>query len=182
MFQKLVSFTKKVADLADRPSINASELKSQFDAAPDEVRQYLNDLIDALKSTKSGDSGAINIGASSITGLTGNNVQSLLNSLKTYSDGKFINATGEHMEVVEVSFSPDGDSNTVTASGTYSKTYTSPPTIMPANVTQVVNYGDAMRYPYIYSITKTGFSVKIGSIGGNFGAATLKMKFMVFGK
>jgi hypothetical protein len=48
-FEKLIAFTKKVADLSDKPSLNPSELKAQFDAAPDEARQYLNKLIDALK-------------------------------------------------------------------------------------------------------------------------------------
>jgi hypothetical protein len=81
MFEKLVSFTKKVADLADRPSLNSAELKNQFDAAPDEVRVYLNKLIDALKSTTAGDSGAKNTGASVITGLEGTDVQALLESL-----------------------------------------------------------------------------------------------------
>jgi hypothetical protein len=82
MFEKLVSFTKKVADLPDRPSTNP---KAQFDLAPDEVRQYLNKLIDALKSTETDDSGAKNIGVSSISGLTGSDVQTLLGSLKDYS-------------------------------------------------------------------------------------------------
>jgi hypothetical protein len=81
--EKLLAFTKKVADLSDRPALNPTELKAQFDAAPEEARQYLNKLIDALTKTTSGDSGAKNIGASTITGLTGSNVQSLLEALNT---------------------------------------------------------------------------------------------------
>jgi hypothetical protein len=81
--EKLLAFTKKVADLSDRPALNPTELKAQFDAAPEEVRQYLNKLIDALSKTTSGDSGAKNIGASTISGLTGSNVQSLLEALNT---------------------------------------------------------------------------------------------------
>lgn len=87
MFEKLVSFTKKVSDLADKPSLNASELKAQFDAAPDEVRTYLNKLIDALTKTTSGDSGAKNVGATNISGLTGSDVQSLLESLNSTING-----------------------------------------------------------------------------------------------
>lgn len=84
MFEKLVSFTKDVSDLADQPALgSAAALKAHFDAAPDEVRQYLNKLIDALKKTESGDSGAKNIGATSISGLTGTDVQALLESLNT---------------------------------------------------------------------------------------------------
>lgn len=83
MFQKLVSFTKKVADLPDQPTLDPSSLKAQFDAAPDEVRTYLNNLIDALKLTTSGDSGAKNIGATTISGLTGNDVQTILESINS---------------------------------------------------------------------------------------------------
>lgn len=50
MFNKLTAFTKKVADLADKPTLNATDLKAQFDAAPNEVRTYLNNLIDDLAS------------------------------------------------------------------------------------------------------------------------------------
>jgi hypothetical protein len=85
-FEKLDSFSKKVSDLADKPSLTPTALKAQFDAAPDEVRVYLNALIDALKKTTSGDSGAKNIGATSITGLTGSDVQTILGSLKTYTE------------------------------------------------------------------------------------------------
>lgn len=82
-FTKLVSFTKKVADLPDQPTLDPATLKAQFDAAPDEVRTYLNDLITALMLTTAGDSGAKNIGATTVTGLTGTNVQTILESLNT---------------------------------------------------------------------------------------------------
>jgi hypothetical protein len=83
MFEPLVSFTKDVSDLADKPVLDPAVMKAQFDAAPDEVRVYLNKLIDALKLTTAGDSGAKNIGATNITGLTGTDVQSLLESINT---------------------------------------------------------------------------------------------------
>jgi hypothetical protein len=51
VLQKLLAFTKKVADLSDKPTLNASELKNQFDAAPDELRQYFNNLVDALTNS-----------------------------------------------------------------------------------------------------------------------------------
>jgi hypothetical protein len=81
MLEKLTAFTKKVSDLSNKPALNPTELKAQFDAAPEELRQYLNKLIDALLKTSSGDSGAKNIGATTITGLTGNNVQIILENL-----------------------------------------------------------------------------------------------------
>jgi hypothetical protein len=57
-FTKLTAFTKKVSDLADDVQGNPSDLKAYFDAAPEELRGAFNDLIDGLKSTASGDSGA----------------------------------------------------------------------------------------------------------------------------
>jgi hypothetical protein len=98
-FEKLNSFTKDVSDLSDKPSLNPSELKAQFDAAPDEVRQYLNKLIDALKKTTVGDSGAKNIGVSPISGVTGNDIQTVLGNLTTISGS---NANGNYVKL------PDG--------------------------------------------------------------------------
>lgn len=88
MFEKLLSFTKQASNLPDQPSMSTSELKAYFDAAPEEVRVYLNQLVDGLNSTESGDSGAKNIGVSTIAGLTGNDVQTLLQSLKDKVDTK----------------------------------------------------------------------------------------------
>lgn len=88
MFQKLESFTNKVSYLADKPNLSPTELKAQFDAAPDEVRQYLNGLIDALKKTEAGDSGAKNIGVTTIPGEVGNDVQALLENLSSKKANK----------------------------------------------------------------------------------------------
>jgi hypothetical protein len=85
--QKLTAFTKKVADLADKPNatMTAAEVKAQFDAAPDEVRQYLNQLIDALQSTTDGDSGADNIKVTPIS-TSPDTLQGVLEWLKTQID------------------------------------------------------------------------------------------------
>lgn len=93
MLEKLTKFTKKVSDLADEPALSPSELKAQFDAAPEEVRVYLNRLIDALTKTTKDDSGAKNIGATNISDLTGSDVQSLLESLKTFVDTNYYKKT-----------------------------------------------------------------------------------------
>jgi hypothetical protein len=85
-FNKLTAFTKKVADAADQLTGNPADTKALFDAAPEELRTYFNNLIDALKSTASGDSGAKNTGATAISGVNGTDVQSLLEGLKTYFD------------------------------------------------------------------------------------------------
>jgi hypothetical protein len=105
LFQKLLAFTKKVSDFADHVTGNATANKAQFDAAPEELRTYFNILIDDLKSTSSDDSGAKNIGAKSITDLSGSDVQSLLESLKTLVDKK-IKGNGELLQ--------SGKTNTLT--------------------------------------------------------------------
>lgn len=86
-FVQLLSFTKTVSMLPDNPALTPDQLKAQFDAAPSELLTYFNNLITALEQTTSGDSGAKNVGATAITGLTGTDVQTLLGSLKTYIDG-----------------------------------------------------------------------------------------------
>ncbi|MBN8200476.1 hypothetical protein [Bacillus sp. NTK034] len=52
-FEKLTAFSKKVSDLADKPNqqLTAGELKAYFDSSPEEVRVYLNKLIDELKAS-----------------------------------------------------------------------------------------------------------------------------------
>lgn len=84
--QKLERFTKKVQDLSNIPLLNPEDLKAQFDASSDEVRTYLNKLIDSLQSIVDGDSGADNIKATVIENLNGDTVQALLESLKEYID------------------------------------------------------------------------------------------------
>jgi hypothetical protein len=88
--EKLLAFTQDVSDLADKPStsLSAVQVKAIFDAAPNEVRVYLNQLIDDLQSVVDGDSGADNINVTAITGLTGDTVQALLEALKVYADTK----------------------------------------------------------------------------------------------
>jgi hypothetical protein len=99
-----------------------------------------------------------------------------------------IEAAGEKMEVIEVSFVCTGSTSNVTVlNKPFAKTYISPPVVLQANITQAVANGtDYMINPYIYGVTNTGFNVKIdtGVISGNqiiFTAGTIKMKFLVIG-
>jgi len=96
-FEKLTAFTKKIVDLADVPSENqtAADIKAWFDSSPEELRVKLNGLIDDLTSVSAGDSGAKNIGVSPIAGLTGADVETLLQALKTQVDTKTV-STGDH--------------------------------------------------------------------------------------
>jgi hypothetical protein len=183
MFEKLVSFTKKVANLPDRPSLNPAELKAQFDAAPDEVRVYLNKLIDALQKTTSGDSGAKNVGATSLSGVTGSDVQSILEGLKKYSDEKFLSMSGQKVEFIEASHAVFGG-NSFTMAVTFPTAYTTPPEVVFSRFTQVVGYMDIVNMPYIFNVSATGFSMKVTSFNNaqGFGTGTIKAKFLVIGK
>ncbi|MEH7251891.1 hypothetical protein V7111_07175 [Neobacillus niacini] len=186
MLEKLVSFTKKVADLSDKPSLNPADLKAVFDAAPDEVRQYLNKLIDALKKTETGDSGAKNIGATAISGIDGTDVQTILENLKKNDDKKVTAiGTGFRIEKYAAQFFTNGTANSSTATITFDQPFTTEPVIMSGNIVQNASYGDTIVYPYIYNVSKTGFQVRIMSTLGNLGTSgepsNIFMNFMALG-
>jgi hypothetical protein len=101
LFTKLLAFTKKVSDFADHVTGNASANKAQFDAAPEELRSYFNNLVDSLKSTARGDSGAKNIGVTSISNLTGNDIQTILESLNTIVGYQTNNIPHLHIEMIQ---------------------------------------------------------------------------------
>ena len=90
---KETDFTnKKIADLSDTPSsdgMTAEQLKAYFDYIPKAMIALgaINQIIDAL----SGTSGAQDIGAS-VTGVTGINVQAVMNSLKELIDDRYTKA------------------------------------------------------------------------------------------
>jgi hypothetical protein len=124
-FQKLVNFSKTVSDLADKPALTPTALKAQFDSSPNELKDALNALIDALKLTATGDSGAKNIGATIIPGLTGIDVQSLLESLKSYSDTSFRLKTDSYTKTeVDNKIPAKGSSGTLDLLGGASEDFT----------------------------------------------------------
>ena len=82
-----------IAELENRPAeddppLNAAQLKQAFDYLSIRVLgPRLNALIDGLMAADDGDAGADNIGATTISGLTGATVQAILEDLKTQLDG-----------------------------------------------------------------------------------------------
>lgn len=81
---------KKIADLSDTPNsdgMSAAELKAYFDYIPKTLIALtrLNSIIDII----SGSSGAENVGASTITGVTGITAQAILESLKSLIDLRY---------------------------------------------------------------------------------------------
>ena len=75
---------KDISGLADTPNMEPAELKARFDSLVKSVvvTKY-NGLVNALNSTADGLSGADNVRATAISGLTGTSVQALLESLNT---------------------------------------------------------------------------------------------------
>jgi hypothetical protein len=69
----------------------SAEIKQDFDSRGEQLKVKLNDLIDKLQSIVDGDSGADNVKATAIDGLTGTTVQSLLESLKQVTDEQIHN-------------------------------------------------------------------------------------------
>lgn len=80
-------FTTDFTTWADKPNKTAAEIKSALNSHGNDIKTYINDtLLPALSSTADGSSGADQIGATSISGLTGNTVQALLEAIKGASD------------------------------------------------------------------------------------------------
>jgi hypothetical protein len=186
-FTKLLSFTKKVADLPDAPALTPAALKAQFDAAPDELRLTFNNLVDALTQTTSGDSGAKNVGATTISGLTGSDVQTILNSLKTYIDTTRLKSpSGLRMELHGGLFFVNGGSNKSTANVTFDTPFTSTPQVFLGDLNNIQPYGNTLCFPNIYNRTINGFACDIQTVGGqNLGTVgnpqNMNISFLVIG-
>ncbi|WP_394139548.1 hypothetical protein [Cytobacillus oceanisediminis] len=112
--ETLNQYTNKVSDLPDKPNtqMTAAELKAQFDAAPEELRVKYNEMVNVLKSSITGDSGAENIGIANISGVAGNTVhgqmKDLFDQLKAVVLGQVPNKsiTREKFADGAVDFSP----------------------------------------------------------------------------
>lgn len=118
-----------------------------------------------------------------------NNEKYLAGNLKKVEElgalkSETVQAKGEKLEFVEVSFSCDGNANSITATGSFQNAYDNPPEVFPGRITQSVSYVDRIGHPYITAVTKTGFTVKLATANPTdlLGAGTAKMKFMVLGK
>jgi hypothetical protein len=105
---------------------------------------------------------------------------------KAESDGVYLKGSGARVDVYTALLFTNGSSNRAIANVNFTKAYSSPPTILPANITQTVSYSDVIMYPFIFGVTTTGFSVRLETTGGaNLGgqsAANIFMNFMVIGK
>lgn len=85
---KMGNFTFNHAAQADTPTDMPNVIKQNWDSRANELKIALNNAIDALKGTNNGDSGADNLGATEVAGLSGTTVQALLEALKNYTDNE----------------------------------------------------------------------------------------------
>lgn len=124
MLKTLEGFQKRITNLPDRPSMEftAADLKAYFDASPEELRLFVNDLVEALQSTTEGDSGAENIGSSPIEGVTGATVYEQLadifTQLQTTAVGQIPDGSVTDAKVgkrtLDEYVTPDGNVGTLT--------------------------------------------------------------------
>ena len=72
------AFTRRLADLPDQPNMQAAELKTYFDSSPEELRQALNRLCDALGEF----SAAAKLGYTASAGVPAQTVQDAIDVYK----------------------------------------------------------------------------------------------------
>lgn len=108
-FEKMGSFTFNHADQADELNLAADTVKQKFDSRASELKTAINKVVDLLNATTDGASGADNVGAAAISGVTGTTVQAQMKSMKGLVDGKA--ASGHDHDSSYASASHDHDSS-----------------------------------------------------------------------
>lgn len=104
---KKTTFTFNHADQVDNYAEtvgNSAIVKSNFDSRAAELLTYINQIYDALQATTDGASGADQIKATAISGLTGDTVQELLEAIADTADPSNYLAKNNTTE-----FTPDAD-------------------------------------------------------------------------
>jgi hypothetical protein len=96
---------------------------------------------------------------------------------------KGIQAQGQKMEIVTLTFTPSGSGASVASnSPAFVNTYTSIKAVVPCQHGGTVpSYGNALDHPYITALTTTGFTATLTANGGNIAAGTFTMAFLVIG-
>ena len=87
MINKLTTDLNHIQALDDEPNdvtgLTSTQLKAVFDQAPNDIKIYINNLVDILNSTVKGFSGSENIGSPTIQGITGNTVYEQIANILT---------------------------------------------------------------------------------------------------
>jgi hypothetical protein len=77
-------------------------------------------------------------------------------------------------------FFTNGGSTRASATFTFGSAFTTPPNVIPCNITQTTSYSDMIYYPFIYGVTTTGFNVRLDSISNLGVLGDPKNIFMAF--
>jgi hypothetical protein len=85
MIDKLTTNLNNVQALDDEPNdvtgLLPEQVKAVFDKAPNDIKTYINGLVDILNSVTLGSSGSENISSAPIAGITGNTVYAQISQL-----------------------------------------------------------------------------------------------------
>ena len=99
--RKVNDWSQAVSSLDDKPKMTAASLKAAFDSNSNQLKPAINGIIDDL----TGSQGALNIGLTPIDGLSGSNVQSVLQAISL-----LIKSNDVDLESLERLFTADGAS------------------------------------------------------------------------
>ena len=99
--RKVNDWSQAVLSLDDKPKMTASDLKTAFDSNSNQLKPAINGIIDDLTSAN----GASNIGLTPIDGLSGSNVQAVLQAISL-----LIKSNDVDLESLERLFTADGAS------------------------------------------------------------------------
>lgn len=97
--RKVNDWSQAVSSLDDKPKMTAAALKAAFDSNSNQLKPAINGIIDDL----TGSQGALNIGLTPIDGLSGGNVQSVLQAISL-----LIKSNDVDLESLERLFTTDG--------------------------------------------------------------------------
>ena len=120
-FEKMGSFTFNHADQADELNLPADEAKAKFDSRASELKTAINKVVDLLNATTDGASGADNVGAAAISGVTGTTVQAQMKSMKGLVDGKA--ASGHNHDSSYAASSHNHDSSYAASNHNHDSSY-----------------------------------------------------------
>ena len=84
--RKVNDWSQAVSSLDDKPKMTAASLKAAFDSNSNQLKPAINGIIDDL----TGSQGALNIGLTPIDGLSGSNVQAVLQAISLLLKNKDI--------------------------------------------------------------------------------------------
>ena len=160
---KITSFQYRIADLPDEPQIPAAELKSRFDACPEELRQSLNAVCDDAARLEARVEGIVaeTFGDTIDRSMLSDEFEADLDGMEESIDG-LTESVAQKCEAYFGTYSGDGDGQQVNLGFQPKAVIVIDPTTG-SNTTQTINFcGMGVQGNPVTSrieITSTGFSI-----------------------